>query len=97
MIQDQIGMQMQYALMPMPVTGQCHDILLCQSKRKEMMDNNKAKKAVELAMMAKLMADASPINPEIQAMAPAMQPADGLINPYAQSALCLQICTVLAT
>ena len=47
-----------------------------------MMDNNKAKKAVELAMMAKLMAEASPINPEIQAMAPAMQPADGLLNPY---------------
>ena len=31
--------------------------------------------------MAKLMAEASPINPEIQAMAPAMQPADGLIKP----------------
>ena len=46
------------------------------------MDNNKAKKAVELAMMAKLMADASPINPEVQAAAPALQPADGLLNPY---------------
>ena len=44
-----------------------------------MMDNNKAKKAVELAMMAKLMAEASPINPEIQAMAPALQPA--IYNP----------------
>ena len=40
-----------------------------------MMDNNKAKKAKELAMMAKLMADASPINPEVQAAAPALQPA----------------------
>ena len=28
-------------------------------KKEKMMDNNKAKKAVELAMMAKLMADAS--------------------------------------
>lgn len=49
-----------------------------------MMDNKKAKKAVELALMQKLMAEASPINPEIQAMAPAMQPADGLLNPYAR-------------
>ena len=48
-----------------------------------MMDNNKAKQAVTLAMMQKLMSEA-PINPEIQAMAPAMQPADGLLNPYAR-------------
>ena len=45
------------------------------------MDTKKRQKAVELAMMAKLMAEASPINPEIQAMAPAMQPADGLLSP----------------
>ena len=44
-----------------------------------MMDNNKAKKAVELAMMQKLMAEASPINPEVQAAAPALQPA--IYNP----------------
>ena len=48
------------------------------------MDTNKRQKAYELATMAKLMAEASPINPEIQAMAPAMQPADGLLNPYAR-------------
>lgn len=48
-----------------------------------MMDNSKAKKAMELAMMAKLMGEASgPVNPEIQAAMPAMQPADGLLNPY---------------
>ena len=44
-----------------------------------MMDNNKAKKAVELAMMQKLMAEASPINPEVQAAAPALQP--DILNP----------------
>ena len=47
-----------------------------------MMDNNKAKEAVKLAMMAKLMADASPINPEVQAAAPALQPA--IYNPLSR-------------
>lgn len=48
-----------------------------------MMDNSKAKQALELAMMAKLMGEASsPINPEVQAAMPDLQPADGLINPY---------------
>jgi len=47
-----------------------------------MMDNNKAKEAVKRAMMAKLMADASPINPEVQAAAPALQPA--IYNPLSR-------------
>ena len=47
-----------------------------------MMDTKKRQKAVELAMMQKLMAEASPINPEIQAMAPALQPA--IYNPLSR-------------
>jgi hypothetical protein len=55
-----------------------------------MMDNSKAKKALSKALMAKAVAEAAaqqaaaegPINPEIQAMSPALQPADGLLNPY---------------
>ncbi len=43
------------------------------------MDNAKAKKAVEKAMKAKAMAS---IDPEVQGQMSAMQPADGLINPY---------------
>jgi len=43
------------------------------------MDEAKAKEAVKKAMMAKAMAS---IDPEVQGQPPAMQPADGLINPY---------------
>ena len=43
------------------------------------MDNAKAKEAVNKAMKAKAMAS---IDPEVQGQMPAMQPADGLINPY---------------
>ena len=44
-----------------------------------MMDNAKAKEAVKKAMKAKAMAS---IDPEVQGQMSAMQPADGLINPY---------------
>ena len=43
------------------------------------MDNAKAKEAVNKAKKAKAMAS---IDPEIQGQMPAMQPADGFINPY---------------
>ena len=54
-----------------------------------MMDSSKAKKAVDKAMMAKAVLAAAaeqaaaegPINPEIQAMNPALQPMDGYVNP----------------
>ena len=57
-----------------------------------MMDSSKAKKAVDKAMMAKAVLAAAaqqaaaegPINPEIQAMSPALQPMDGYINPMAR-------------
>ena len=56
-----------------------------------MMDSSKAKKAVDKAMMAKAVLAAAaqqaaaegPINPEIQAMSPALQPMD-YINPMAR-------------
>lgn len=59
------------------------------------MDKSKAKKAVNKAksrkssapagagqMMAEPMANMPGINPEIQAASPALQPADGYVNPY---------------
>ena len=54
-----------------------------------MMDSNKAKKAVSKAMLAKAVLAAAaqqaaaegPINPEIQAMSPDLQPMDGYVNP----------------
>ena len=50
-----------------------------------MMDSSKAKKAVDKAMMAKaVLAAAAAINPEIQAMSPALQPMDGYVNPMAR-------------
>ena len=57
-----------------------------------MMDSSKAKKAVDKAMMAKAVLAAAaqqaaaegPINPEIQAMNPALQPMDGYVNPMAR-------------
>ena len=57
-----------------------------------MMDSRKAKKAVDKATMAKAVLAAAaqqaaaegPINPEIQAMSPALQPMDGYINPMAR-------------
>jgi len=42
------------------------------------MDNAKAKEAVNKAKKAKAMA----FDPEVQGQMSAMQPADGLINPY---------------
>jgi len=55
-----------------------------------MMDSSKAKKAVDKAMMAKAVLAAAaqqaaaegPINPEIQAMSPALQPL--AVNPMAR-------------
>ena len=55
-----------------------------------MMDSSKAKKAVDKATMAKAVLAAAaqqaaaegPINPEIQAMSPALQPMD--LNPMAR-------------
>jgi|TARA_R100000027_G_scaffold45401_1_gene34431 hypothetical protein len=54
-----------------------------------MMDSKKAKEALGKAMMAKAVLAAAaeqaaaegPINPEIQAMNPALQPMDGYVNP----------------
>ena len=53
------------------------------------MDNTKAKQAVDKAKVAKAMlemaaaqaAAEAPINPEIAAANPALQPPDGLLNP----------------
>ena len=56
------------------------------------MDSNKAKEAVSKAAarkemaaamaMAALEAGGEPINPEIQAAQPALQPSDGYVTPY---------------
>lgn len=49
------------------------------------MNKANAKKAINKAMMAKAMLEMAaaqgPINPEIQAASPALQPLDGFVNP----------------